>query len=207
MGRKTRITKEMILEAAYELLDKEGMGAVQIKTIAAKLGCSTQPVSWQFGSMTELKKELFLYSRYKLYAPFAEKTKGKAALEAFFISGLCYISNACDHPNVFRFVCVDDPVNTIGEALHEGSIFESQFDANSARALAEEYKISPDVIGSAVRDVVIYTHGLSVMMMFDSYKLPKKQACEMVYNTGVTILKTVGVETKKDYKYLIKEYE
>jgi len=207
MGRKTRITKEMILEAAYELLDKEGMGAVQIKAIASKLNCSTQPVSWQFGSMTELKKELYNYARYKLFEPFSEKAKGKEALEAFFISGLCYISNACDHPNVFRFVSVDDPLITIGEEMQDKSIFESQFDENSTKALADEYKIPHKVIGEAVRDVVIYTHGLSVMMMFDSYKLPKKQACEMVYNTGVTILKNVGVKEKKDYRYLIKEYE
>ena len=56
MGRKTKITKEMILDAAYELLDEAGIGAVAIKSIAARLGCSTQPVSWHFGSMTELKR-------------------------------------------------------------------------------------------------------------------------------------------------------
>ena len=61
MGRKTRITKEMIMEAAYELLDESGIGAVAIKNLAAKLDCSTQPISWQFGSMTELKKELYEY--------------------------------------------------------------------------------------------------------------------------------------------------
>ena len=59
MGRKTQITREMILKAAYELLDESGIGAVAIKTIAARLSCSTQPVSWQFGSMLELKKELY----------------------------------------------------------------------------------------------------------------------------------------------------
>ena len=59
MGRKVRITREMILEAAYEILDESGIGAVGIKAIASKLGCSTQPVSWVFGSMKELKKELF----------------------------------------------------------------------------------------------------------------------------------------------------
>ena len=66
MGRKTKITREMILEAAYELLDESGIGGVAIKQIAAKLGCSTQPVSWQFGSMSELKKELYSYNKFIL---------------------------------------------------------------------------------------------------------------------------------------------
>ena len=38
MGRKTQITREMILEAAYELLDESGIGAVGIKQIAEKDG-------------------------------------------------------------------------------------------------------------------------------------------------------------------------
>ena len=61
MGRKAKIDKQMILEAAYELLDEGGIEAVAIKSIAAKLNCSTQPVSWHFGSMTELKKALYLW--------------------------------------------------------------------------------------------------------------------------------------------------
>ena len=88
MGRKTKITKEMILEAAYELLDQAGIGAVAIKSIAAVLGCSTQPISWQFGSMTELKKELYFYAGEKLYSSLPQKMKGKEAVEAFFISGV-----------------------------------------------------------------------------------------------------------------------
>ena len=75
MGRKTQITKEMILEAAFELLDESGIGAVGIKPIAAKLGCSTQPVSWQFGSMTDLKKELMMYAGGKLFGPMEEAMK------------------------------------------------------------------------------------------------------------------------------------
>ena len=73
MGRKIQITREMILKAAYELLDESGMGAVTIKTIAARLGCSTQPVSWQFGSMLELKKNCTLI-RYKCCMDPWEKT-------------------------------------------------------------------------------------------------------------------------------------
>ena len=50
-------------------------------------------------------------------------------MTAFFASGVRYISNACDHPNVFRFVNVDDPMDTVGEQLNgEVSIFNFQFD-------------------------------------------------------------------------------
>jgi AcrR family transcriptional regulator len=195
MGRKTRITKEMILEAAYEILDESGIGAVGIKAIATKLGCSTQPISWHFGSMTDLKKELFRYAGEKLYAGIPEQMEGKKAIDAFFASGVYYISSACDHPNVFRFTNVDDPMDTIGEpAYGESSIFSLQFDADAAKLLAAEYDISPEIIKDTVRDIVIYTHGLAVLMMFDNYRLPKEEACKMAYNMGVKLLGTIGID-------------
>ncbi len=185
----------MILEAAYELLEEAGIGAVAIKSIAAKLGCSTQPVSWHFGSMTELRKELYQYAGMKLFADLPGKMQGKEAVEAFFISGVHYISCACDHPNVFRFVNVDDPLDTIGERLGDDkSIFSRQFDEDAAKMLAAQYKMPEEKIGSVVRDIVIYTHGLAVMMMFDNYRLPKEEACKMVYDMGVGLLERVGIK-------------
>lgn len=195
MGRKVRITREMILEAAYELLDESGINAVAIKSIAAKLDCSTQPISWHFGSMTDLKKKLFEYSVHKLYDQMNEEMQGKSAIDAFFASGVRYITNACDHPNVFRFVNVDDPVSTIGENIHgENSIFSMQFDEDAVKLLSKEYDVSPELIGATVKDIVIYTHGLAVMLMYDSFRLPKEEACAMVYNTGLKLLKTIGID-------------
>ena len=195
MGRKVRITREMILDAAYEILDESGIGAVGIKAIASKLGCSTQPVSWVFGSMKELKKELFRYANARAYEALPEQMAGKNAIDAFFASGVYYISIACDHPNVFRFITVDDPMDTVGEPVRDNrSIFSFEFDACAVNLLAEEYKVPPEVIGKTVKDIVIYTHGLAVMMMHDSFRLPKEDACKMAYDVAVKLLHAIGID-------------
>ena len=195
MGRKVRITREMILEAAYEILDESGIGAVGIKAIAEKLGCSTQPVSWVFGSMKELKKELFRYANARAYEALPEQMAGKNAINAFFASGVYYISIACDHPNVFRFITVDDPMDTIGEPVRDNkSIFSFQFDSDAANLLAEEYDVPPVTIDKTVRDIVIYAHGLAVMMMHDSFRLPKEDACKMAYDVAVKLLHAIGID-------------
>ncbi len=206
MGRKTKITKEMIMEAAFELLEEGGIGAVAIKSIAAKLGCSTQPVSWQFGSMVELKKALYYYAGQKLYSIMPEKMAGRDALEAFFVSGVCYISIACDHPRTFRFLNVDDPLETIGEdIIGDTSIFSMPFDREATKMLAEEYKASAENVDVAVRDSVIYTHGLAVMMMFDKFRLPKDVACKMVFDMGIKLLSDVGIDAgERDYEQIMK---
>ena len=205
MGRKAKIDKQMILEAAYELLDEGGIEAVAIKSIAAKLQCSTQPVSWHFGSMTALKKELYFYAGEKLYADLPSKMADKPAFEAFFISGVHYISIACDHPNVFRFLNVDNPEKTIGESVTgNGTIFSHQFDKDAYEIIAKEYRVPADELRRAIQDIVIYTHGLAVMMIFDNFKMPKKQALKMVYDMGVRVMGTLGIEPPEDMQFDLK---
>lgn len=195
MGRKARITKDMILEAAYSLLDEAGIGAVAIKSIAAKLDCSTQPISWQFGSMGDLKKELYYYAGKKLWCGIEEDMKEKNAVEAFFQTGVRYISVACDHPNVFRFLQIDNMADTIGiQPGEQSSILSQQMNAISVELLAKQYKVPKEKIGEAVQNTVIYTHGLASMMLWDNFRMPKEVACQMVYDMGIKLLKDIGID-------------
>ncbi|MBP5623521.1 MAG: TetR/AcrR family transcriptional regulator [Lachnospiraceae bacterium] len=209
MGRRTQITKEMILEASYELLEEHGIEAVQIKQIAAKLGCSTQPVSWQFGSMAELKKELYFYAGNKVFGDLEGKMRArKDAIEAFFVSGLHYLSIAIDHPNVFRFINVDDTRETIGESIHgEKSIFSFQFDEEALNIFAAQYDIKIELLSEMIRDIVIYTHGLALMMLFDGGKLPRKEACRMVYNFGSKLISQLGIKTEDRFEEIYESYK
>ena len=51
MPRSVQITKEKILTAALDVLIRDGYLAVNIKSIAKELKCSTQPIAWQFGNI------------------------------------------------------------------------------------------------------------------------------------------------------------
>jgi hydrogenase maturation factor len=61
MPSSPKVQKELILKTAMELLIREGYAAINIKTVANELGCSTQPISRQFGSMDGFRKELLTY--------------------------------------------------------------------------------------------------------------------------------------------------
>ena len=41
---KQKITKEMVVDTAFDIARKDGMDRVLIKKIAGKLGCSVQPI-------------------------------------------------------------------------------------------------------------------------------------------------------------------
>ena len=58
MPSSPKIKKEDILQTALEIVTQDGYAALNIKAVAKKLGCSTAPISWQFGGMDGLRQEL-----------------------------------------------------------------------------------------------------------------------------------------------------
>ena len=55
MPPRVRVTKEEIVRAATDLVRAEGMECLNARRIASALGCSTQPIFSNFGSMEELR--------------------------------------------------------------------------------------------------------------------------------------------------------
>lgn len=194
MGRKTQITKEIMLQAAYEILKEEGYSMVNIKTIAAKVGCSTQPISWQFGNMQKMRKELYQYASEQLFGDMEKKIAGMNAMEAFFETGKKYISNACDYPKVFRFLCVDDPGDIVEKS---SSVAELLGDDFIKEMLAKEIELPREIIDKIVADIIIYTHGLSVLLLWDSFMMDKNVAYEMIYNQAAMRFGQYGIDVKK----------
>ena len=60
---RQRITKEMIVEAAFSLAREGGMEKVLVKNIAERIGCSVQPVYCYCQNMEGLKAEVIDYTR------------------------------------------------------------------------------------------------------------------------------------------------
>ena len=58
MARKESVTKDMILETALTLAKEEGIENVTARKLAAKIGCSTQPIFRAYANMGELYGEI-----------------------------------------------------------------------------------------------------------------------------------------------------
>jgi AcrR family transcriptional regulator len=59
MARKEVITKDIILDVAFELARSEGIENVTARKLAAKIGCSTQPIFRVYANMNELYEEIY----------------------------------------------------------------------------------------------------------------------------------------------------
>ena len=60
MPPKISVTREQILDAAFDLVRKEGLSALSARRVAKALDCSTQPIYRAFASIDELKAEVIL---------------------------------------------------------------------------------------------------------------------------------------------------
>lgn len=52
---KAKVTKEMIIDAAFEIARTTGAENINARTVSQRLNCSTQPVMYHFSTIEELK--------------------------------------------------------------------------------------------------------------------------------------------------------
>lgn len=108
MPPKITTSREMIIEAGYSIADEEGIGQVNCRAIAKKLGCSTQPVFSRFPNMDELKEEIFNYACDKLEKSIAERLEGSKEHILLEISVSTLADLARDHSNLYKLIYLSD---------------------------------------------------------------------------------------------------
>ena len=59
MPKKIRISKDRILEAAFEIVKNDGIEKLSNRELANKLNCSIRPIYYQFENVEEMQKELY----------------------------------------------------------------------------------------------------------------------------------------------------
>lgn len=62
MPPRAKVTKDMIIDAAFEIARKTGAENINARTVSKKLNCSTQPVMYHFATIEELKKAAYVKS-------------------------------------------------------------------------------------------------------------------------------------------------
>ncbi|MCH5257149.1 MAG: TetR/AcrR family transcriptional regulator [Lachnospiraceae bacterium] len=115
MARKETITKNDILNAAFEMASEEGFEHVTARTLAAKAGCSTQPIFRIYKNMEELGKDLF-EKGVEYFDSFYENFPRKNDTP-FVNLGLCYIKFAQDNPRLFELLFAAK--NRHGKSLYD----------------------------------------------------------------------------------------
>ena len=106
MPAKAKVTKEMIVDAAFAIAREAGVESINARTVSERLHCSTQPVMYHFATMEELKRTV--YAKADLYHSEYLMTMKKPPKGAALGIGMNYIRFAIEEPNLFRFLFQSD---------------------------------------------------------------------------------------------------
>lgn len=100
MPPKVKITKEMIIDAAFEIARSDGAEKINARTVSKKLGCSTQPVMYHFKTIEELKKTVYIKAD-EYHSEYINNIQSENPMKDI---GLNYIRFAETEKNLFRFL-------------------------------------------------------------------------------------------------------
>lgn len=100
MPPKVKVTKDMVIDAAFEVARETGVENINARTVAKKLNCSTQPVMYHFATIEELKKSA--YAKTDVYH--TEYLMNVNSDDIMLGIGLNYIRFAVEEPHLFRFL-------------------------------------------------------------------------------------------------------
>ena len=101
MPPKPKITKDMIVDAAVAVVRQDGMQAINARNVARRLGCSTQPIMYQFATMEGLRQAAYERAD-RLHTDFLLDVSPE--LDPLLGIGLNYIRFAKEEPQLFRFL-------------------------------------------------------------------------------------------------------
>jgi len=103
MAPRVRVTKEEIVKAAVEIVRESGEGFLNARSIAARLGCSTQPVFSNFETMEQLRLAV-VQAAEELSGEYIERETQSGKWPPYKAGGMAYIRFAREERELFKLL-------------------------------------------------------------------------------------------------------
>lgn len=155
MARTPHITAEMLLEAGAAITLEKGADALNVRSVAAKLNCSVQPVFRNFGSMETFRRAVIEYldGTYQSFvAQYLDKSDYLFTISLGAHSGL-----ARDRRNLFGVLFLS---NEYGSRTVP-QILSSPWNREAIDCTAVQYRLTVKEAEAVYRDVRFYTFGIA----------------------------------------------
>lgn len=201
MPSSPRIKKEDMLQAALELVSRDGYAALNIKAVARELGCSTAPISWQFGGMDGLREELIPFAEQYVEDKYYSRNENEVT--AFEQRGRGTIDLALENPNLFRFLYTGERSQILSTGFRLQT--NNPDTDNVYQKMADLLGITLNQVMDFAMTMMVYTQGIGTLIASGIVKDTKENMYRMLHNTGLTYLKGLGVKDHiLDYQFIAR---
>jgi len=158
---KQKITKEMVVDAAFALARKHGMEQVMVKNIADALGCSVQPIYSYCSNMEGLRNDVMdkVIEYVQAFVMSHIDTQ-----DLFRSSGQAYIQFAKAEPHLYKMFVLHQRKNVA--SLDD--LYRKETNPDMAVFIAEHLQIDIALAKQLHLHMLIYTIGLGTIFSVTS---------------------------------------
>lgn len=174
MPTTIRITKEMILNAAFDITRNEGIEKLSNREIAKKMNCSIRPIYYQFKNSEELYKALY----NKINSYFYDFIMKNIAddIPHYKQIGINYIKFAQEETNLFKVLFMS-PARNLPNTFVETD--KTGF-AGVVAAIKLSTHLSDKDIKSFHTKMWIFVHGIATLTVSRSFKFTDEQIKDLL---------------------------
>lgn len=172
----TKITKEMIINAAFSLLKEGGFKAVNTRDIASLLNVSTQPIYSCYKSVGEMLEDLYKAAEGEFKHIIFENLDETDLLFSFSLS---YIRAASEHKNLFRFLFFEYYKNALSKENLFIALKENLKNPSSLSSVLSLYKVDDACLSRVFTRLITYAHGEAAYTLVSEGALSEEKQGEI----------------------------
>lgn len=178
MPKKPTTTKEDMIEGAFQLIRTRGHESLTVRNLAAFVGCSTQPVMYQFPGIEILKEEVYqkadaFHTEYLL--------EGENLLEI----GLRYIRFAEEEPFLFRFLFRSGRFS----GLSIEDLIRAPESAGIMKVVGAEEGVDPESASAFFEPLFAVVHGYASLIADNAMKYDPDEIRRVLILIGEALMK------------------
>ena len=166
-----KVSKDEIVDAAVEVLREGGFAAINARSVAKKLGCSTQPIYFSFRNMEELKAALTVRAIELHTRRVRDSLRAHEGNDSRYSSyGMGFVKFAAEERQLFRWLYLE------GEQLgpYQNDVLLPEVIA----VIVEEFGYSEEVARRLHQDMIYFTYGLAILANTGHLQLTEEELRE-----------------------------
>lgn len=184
-----KASREQIIDAAVAVLRDDGFSAINARSVAKKLGCSTQPIYFSFKNMDELKAALTERAIELHTQRVRDSLRAHEGNDSRYSSyGMGFVRFAAEEKQLFRWLYLE------GKQLgpYQNDVLLPEVIA----VIVEEFGYTENIARRFHQDMIYFSYGLAILANTDHLHLTETELREAFRREFRALLGIYGKPSK-----------
>lgn len=174
MPTKIRISKDMILDAAFDIARQVGMEKLNNRELANKLKCSIRPIYYQFENVEQMQQELYIKIEQYFYKFLLDNTI--EGIPQYKQVGINYIKFAKKEKKLFQTLFMSNTGLTPDAFVSKAGKDYEEIE----KLIKLSANLKEEDIKKFHTKMWIFCHGIATLVANETIKLTDKQIQELL---------------------------